>query len=582
MPGFWRKCRTTLRWLRYAVWLVVLAALISLAWFNLVGLPNFLKTRFVATLHERGLELEFSRMRLRFVHGFVAENVRVGGAKNSARPALTAGEVQLRLDYSALFHGRLQLDGLVLRDGKFTLPVSPTNTLTLFNLQTQLHFQNDDTWTLDHFSANFASAKISLIGQVAHAPEALNWKTFAGEKTGGRGALSGPLRQFSDALAKIKFAGEPQISVMLNGDARDIRSFTLQLNATAPGVTTPWFSARNLALAANLTAPADAPTNFDAAWGFWTNAQPFRLSWIARMQDLQSEKINADGAEMSGVWRAPELAVTNFSAQLGGGSLSATARLNVATRELAFTNDSGIDPRGLAKLLPEKWRGKLAEISWTQPPVLRADGAVTLPPWTNNAPDWGDAVETTLRLRGALEFSNAVIHGATVDFARTHFSCANMIWTVADLELAQGRTKLQLNGQVSAATENFAGRISGAVDVESARQFLADGRGQRALDIFKFSEPLALNLEAAGNLQNLGSLTAAGNLALTNFSVRGQSADSVTGNFTCTNRVLEFLQVQLFRVGGAQTLAADALALDFNARMIFFTNGFSLSLIHIS
>jgi len=53
-------------------------------------------------------------------------------------------------------------------------------SIRLFNLQTQLHFQNDDTWALDHFSANFAGAKISLTGQVAHAPEILKWKTFAG------------------------------------------------------------------------------------------------------------------------------------------------------------------------------------------------------------------------------------------------------------------------------------------------------------------------------------------------------------------------------------------------------------------
>ncbi|HEY5043297.1 MAG TPA: AsmA-like C-terminal region-containing protein [Verrucomicrobiae bacterium] len=682
MLGFWRKCRTTLRWLRFAVWSVVLAALLSLAWFNLVGLPDFFKARLVASFHKHGLELEFSRMRLRFVHGFVVENVRVGETKNSTRPALTAGEMQLRLNYSALLHGRLQLDGLVLRDGKFTLTVSPTNSLALFNLQTQLHFPSDDTWALDHFSANFAGAKISLTGEVAHAPEILDWKILAGGKTGGRGALEEPLRQFADTLAKNRFSGQPQISVRLDGDARDIHSFKLQLNAAAAGVATPWFSGRDLQLAANLTAPVGAPTNFDAALGFWTNVQPFRLTWVARMKDLQSKKINADAAEMSGLWRAPELAVTKFSAQLGGGNLAAAARLDVATRELAFTNNAAIDPQALAELLPEKWRGRLAEISWTQPPSLQADGAITLPSWNDPTPDWSAAVETTLRLHGALECSNAVVHGVRVDFVRTHFSCADQVWHLAELELAQGRTKLQLSGQAGAATENFSGQIGGTVDLESARPFLASDRVKRAFDEFKFSEPLSLNVEAAGNLrnltalsaagrlvltgfslrgqsvesvaadfnctnrvldlqlaqgrtqlrlngrmdatpgnfsghinglvdpdgarpflaaageeralddfkfsgplaleldaagnlQNLAALSAAGRLALTNFSVRGQSADSVTGNFSYTNRVLEFLHAELFRADGTQTMTADAVALDFNARMVFFTNGFS-------
>src|SRR5882724_5752441 len=109
MPGFWRKCRTTLRWLRFTIWALALAALLTFAWFNLVGLPDFLKMRLVTTLRERGVELEFSRMRLRLIHGFVVENISISDKKNPGRPALTAGEVQLRLDYSALLHRHLKL-----------------------------------------------------------------------------------------------------------------------------------------------------------------------------------------------------------------------------------------------------------------------------------------------------------------------------------------------------------------------------------------------------------------------------------------------------------------------------------------
>src|SRR5271163_1793922 len=67
-PGFWHKCRVSFRWCRISLWLVVLAALFAIIWFNQIGLPEFLKTRLVATLREHGVELEFSRMRLRFAH----------------------------------------------------------------------------------------------------------------------------------------------------------------------------------------------------------------------------------------------------------------------------------------------------------------------------------------------------------------------------------------------------------------------------------------------------------------------------------------------------------------------------------
>ena len=78
MPGFWRKCRITFRWARLCVWLLVLAAIGAFLWCNRVGLPDFLKARVVATLRERGVGLEFSRMRLSLVRGIVAENVRAG------------------------------------------------------------------------------------------------------------------------------------------------------------------------------------------------------------------------------------------------------------------------------------------------------------------------------------------------------------------------------------------------------------------------------------------------------------------------------------------------------------------------
>ena len=96
--AFWRKCRIALRCLRFAVWFLALAALLGFGWFNLVGLPDFLKTRLTASLREHGVELEFSRIRLRFVHGFVAENIRLEETKNTGQPTLTAGEMKLRLN----------------------------------------------------------------------------------------------------------------------------------------------------------------------------------------------------------------------------------------------------------------------------------------------------------------------------------------------------------------------------------------------------------------------------------------------------------------------------------------------------
>ncbi|HTV76465.1 MAG TPA: hypothetical protein VMD57_05645, partial [Candidatus Baltobacteraceae bacterium] len=229
-PGFWRKCRVCFRWFRISAWLALLAAICVVVWLNRVGLPDFLKTRLVATLHQRGVELEFSRMRLRFERGIVAENVRIGDAQTNGRPVLTLAEIQLRLDFRALLLQRqLQVDGLVLRKGGLVWPVSPTNQLSLDDIQADLRFQTNDTWSLDNFQADFYGAKLALSGEVEHAPELRRLGIFNGQKTGGGGALLKQLRQISETLGRIHYETPPQLTLAVNGDARDLRSFAVRL-----------------------------------------------------------------------------------------------------------------------------------------------------------------------------------------------------------------------------------------------------------------------------------------------------------------------------------------------------------------
>ena len=701
MAGFWRKCRTTFRWCRITAWLIVLLGLCAGIWLNRVGLPDFLKTRLVAALRADGVQLEFTRMRLSMVRGIVADDVRVGDAQNSGVATMAAREVQLRLDYAALLHRRLQVDGLTVRDGTFTLAASPTNTLALTNLQSELRFDTNDTWTVDRFRAGFAGTHIIISGEIAHAPEIRNWKFFnakkpvapvpPGEKQpANRIALAQWLQQISDARAHTRFEGQPVLNLFVAGDARDVHSVSVRLEALVPGVQTPWFAGRKLQLAARLTAPADAPIDDDPALGFWKNLQPFQLEWTARAADLQLEQLSVDTFAAGGDWRAPKLSVKKFSAQIADGNLDAAAELDVATRSLVFTNASCFDPHLLADWLTEKARTQLAGILWTQPPALRAGGSLTLPPWTNAAAGWREAIAPTVRLDGELAFTNAVVAGQTLDWVRARFSYTNQFWKLSEfelaqgrtrlefdgdadettrdfnghlrgtleaasarpfltasnltryfgrfsfreplvldvavrgnwqdwnalgvaghaaltnfslatsplnhldldflragfsytnqfwnlsgLELAQGRTRMEFDGETSDATENFIGHLRGAFDAESLRPFLATSNAVKGFENLSLREPLVFNLKAAGNWHDLGTLMATGRVAMTNFSIRGQAADSVAGDFFYTNKTLEFFQPQLLRARGTQLMKADRVTMDFRQERIYFTNGFS-------
>jgi hypothetical protein len=551
--GFWRKCRVGFRWCRISVWLLVLAVVCSAAWFNRIGLPDFLKTRLVADLHERGIELEFSRMRLRFERGIVVENVRIGHSQIPASPVLTIAEVQLQLDYRALLHRQLQVDGLVLRQGKFLWPVSPTNSLKLDNIQTELRFQDNDFWSLDNFQANFEGVKLTLSGEIAHAPEIRDWKIFHGSNSTNFPNWHAQLQKFSDTLDQIHFGGTSLLNLNVDGDARDIHSFSIRLMARAPAARTPWFRARDVQLTANLTLPAGVP---------------------ARSTQLRSEKLNADSIACDGFWLAPELVVTNLSAQLGGGKLDVAAKLNVATRELSFTNSSCLDFHALDALLTGKTRARLADFSWSQPPSLQVGGSLVLPAWINHAPDWNGEVRPTVRLAGELAFTNGTVMSAQVDSARTHFSYLDMVWQLTDLALAQKKTHLEINGFEDDATKKYRWQIRGALDPEAARPFLTASNAAHGLEIVKLSEPLALDVDVSGRLYDYDSIAADGNLAVTNFLVRGEHFGDAAALLNYTNRVLEFLQPLMHN--GAQMATADSVTLDFNQRLIFFTNAFSI------
>jgi len=571
--GFWRKCRLCIRWFRRAAMVVTVVLLCAFTWFDHVGVPDFLQRRLVETLREHGIELEFSRMRFSLFHGLIADNVRVGHAVAPDSPELSAREVRLELDVSAALQGRLQIAGLMLREGKFILPLSPANHLDLDGIQTEVHFQANDTWSLNNFKAGFAGAELTLFGDIAHAPEIRRWAIFRGARTGDVAAMRAQLLNFSDTLGKIHFDGTPQLNLTVAGDARDVHSIAVHLAINAPGVQTPWAGARDIQLTARLTAPADAPTNCDVSWSWWTNLQPYRLLWTVRLAQLKSDKLNADSVSCTGSWLAPELTFSNLSARLGGGRLDGRAWLNVATRELGFTNSSCFDLHAVAALLTDKTRDRLADFSWTQPPSLCAGGSLILPAWTNRQPDWRGEVQPTVLLLGELSFTNGEAFGAKIDSAHAPFAYSNLVWRLPAVTVAQAGTRLEISGTEDDATKDYRWHLSGAFSPAAVRPFLTEINAVRGFGIVQFAEPVHLDADLRGRLYDYDGITATGRMALTNFTVRGQSMDSVVGDLSYTNRVLDFSRLVLWR--GTQTMTADLVALDFNRRLISFKNGYS-------
>src|SRR5512141_2691555 len=110
---FWRKCRIAFRRLRITLWCVILVLLGSLLYVNRIGLPGFIKRPFQEKLRAHGLDVQFTRLRWRWDHGIVAENLQFGRAGDAPSPRLFVKEAQLHIDTGELAKFHLQVDALI-------------------------------------------------------------------------------------------------------------------------------------------------------------------------------------------------------------------------------------------------------------------------------------------------------------------------------------------------------------------------------------------------------------------------------------------------------------------------------------
>src|SRR5579872_2284838 len=114
-PSRWRRFRTIFRRCRITIWSIILIATLGLVYLNTVGFPDFIKKPLLEKLHAHGIDLRFSRLRWRPFHGMVADNVFIGGTNSGSGPQLQINQVQIVMDYAALFKWQFQVQSLTLQ-----------------------------------------------------------------------------------------------------------------------------------------------------------------------------------------------------------------------------------------------------------------------------------------------------------------------------------------------------------------------------------------------------------------------------------------------------------------------------------
>ncbi|MCO5051712.1 MAG: AsmA-like C-terminal region-containing protein [Verrucomicrobiae bacterium] len=318
--------------------------------------------------------------------------------------------------------------------------------------------------------------------------------------------------------------------------------------------------------------PLPEPPEPAAALSYWNQLLPYQIQWAANLGRLRSVLLQADQLNVAGDWRAPSLAITNLQAQLYGGSVTSAARLNVQTREVTVQCAANFDPLTILPLLPPAAQNWLGKFTWAQAPRVQGELAVTLPAWTNAAPDWRGELGSTLWLSGQTVVTNGTYRGIRADWATTHFQFSNQVWNLPDLTVGRPEGKLQLSLEADPVTQDYYCRLRSTIDPMALLPAL-EPEIQRGLGFCEFGQPPTVDGELWGRWYDHSRSGFRGQIALTNVAFRGQIADVAMTKLEYTNLVVTCETPRVW--SGAQYAAAEAVVADFNAQRVYFTNAFS-------
>jgi hypothetical protein len=722
--GFWQRFRRYFRWCRISFLSLVLLLLGCLLYLNRVGLPGFLKARLVSELRARGIIVQFTRMRLRWYHGLVAQEVSLGRADDPAGPHLTIGEADLKLDRAALYKLRLQINSLVLHDGRLVLPLvssnEPPEQFVLSNIMTELHLLPNDRWELDHFQALCLGARIDLSGTLTNASAVRGWRY--------RSATNRPpvlwqaqLRQAVKIARQMRFSQPPEMLLSLRGDAREPARITADLRFTARAADTSWGQMERLMLIAKLnrtsgsdgmgrselriqmddartpwgkakhsrlrgdwtqsftnpmpaevkldweltdadtpwgnipaarftgrTSPADtepgllktdlaldsgvlqskwfqlttnrftaqvmhsldsplpvradwhwvvenpralrgeaqrfrlngqatratthSPPSADAAWAWWAAIEPFQIDWDSQIDCVAWTNVMVDRIVLAGQWRAPELTIQKFHADLYDHQLDASAGVQVATREARAQGRFDFDVRRIGSLLTPMTQRWLSQYAWTEPPQATAQARLVLPAWTNATTDWRAEVLPTLQLEGELRAGEAQFRGVPISSARSQFSFSNFVWRLPDFVATCPEGRVEFDYASDLQNHDYHFKLRGQINPLALRPLFPE-QAPKVLDYFHFTEPPLVEGEIWGDWRDPEKFGAAGRVTGTNFVFRDVPISELSAALSITNRFLTATDV-LVKGGGPQ-VSASGVGYDFTTQTVYLTNALS-------
>lgn len=404
-----RLGRLVLRCARTAgVGVAFVVALVGL-YFNKVGLPDAVKDRVVSRLRAAGWEVQFSRLRLRWSRGIVAEHLELRRAGQPDSLQVFVDQAECRVNRPALLRGGFQVEAVRVRDGRVFVPLATPSAasrpLVLNRVNGELRLRPDDTWEVKPLHLEALNVGVRLEGTLRHASRLRDWK-FPPRTPDAAQRQRELWPRVLHAVEKLRFEGPTLLEARGEGDAADFRQSRADLKFLAARLDSPWGSGANLRLSATLAPPRGSNHLFAVTFDFsageprtpWGEAETLQ---VVGAFEPSRERLLATDARLTLGCRAPQTAWGEAEAlQLRADLAPSGGRLLSSNVHLKADLRAPLTRRASAEHL--SLTANLAETA-ANTNVLNADWQAVV---TDLSTEWGQAGRAALDGRGLLPLTN--------------------------------------------------------------------------------------------------------------------------------------------------------------------------------
>jgi hypothetical protein len=262
---------TVFKWCRVTVLLIVLLAVAALAYLQLIGLPDFLKTSLLRTLRQRGFDAQFASARFGWGPSIVIENAAFSPTNQPAGPHLSAEWTQLNLNAEALLRARLQIDSFQIIDAGLRVPISTNSAtpLSMTEVNLRVTLGSNNLARLQDGSAWSRGVRIHINGELRNFPALRNWTNplpsfLAAQPVLGQPQPAPAAHRLTawEVMQKVHFTGTPELTLHFSADGQDENTLRAELAFNSANTQTPWGEAGPIhlrAVCARLLDSGDKP-----------------------------------------------------------------------------------------------------------------------------------------------------------------------------------------------------------------------------------------------------------------------------------------------------------------------------------